>query len=100
MTDRPDAHARATARLLGDPADAPHLRQDGVESKIAPQGLSLCHFAISADGDECDGCRTPLYPYHYVTGRSDGHIFCCNECERQHPNVNIPTAYPEAGEGA
>lgn len=63
----------------------------------APAPLSLCHFAISGAGDACDGCRTPLGPFHYVTGRSDGHIFCCGECEKSHPNVNIPTAY---GEGA
>ncbi len=92
MTDRPDAHARATARLLGD---TPREAANGPRKPERPASLTLVHFAISADGDECDGCRTPLYPYQYVTGRSDGHIFCCNECERQHPNVNIPTYYPD-----
>ncbi len=90
--DRADANARATARLLGD---APQLREDAPESTKPPAPLSLCHFAIGSTPDECDGCRTPLHPYQYVVGRSDGHIFCCDECERQHQNVNIPTLHPE-----
>lgn len=94
MTDRPDAYARATARLLGD---APREAANGPSKPERPASLSLCHFALGSTGDAlgCDGCRKPLGPYQYVVGRSDGHIFCCGECERQHQNVNIPTAYPE-----
>jgi hypothetical protein len=80
------------------PPDAPPLREDAPESTNGPPPpLSLCHFALGSTGDAlgCDGCRSPLHPYQYVVGRSDGHIFCCNECERQHPNVNIPTQYGE-----
>ncbi len=82
---------------MNAPQNSPGVAGDGPPSHQTPASLSLCHFALGSTGDAlgCDGCRTPLHPYQYVTGRSDGHIFCCNECERQHQNVNIPTAYPE-----